>query len=198
MPRKARSGQKRRPLQRRSRDTVDVIVRATAQILSREGPGRITTNRVAETAGVSIGSLYQYFPDKEALVAEVRRRYDDAFRDRMLALVGEIGALPLPQAIERCVRALIAAHADDPGLHNAVSAAGIAEPERRLLHQVAASWLDAHRDAIRRPDRVLAAAVALDVVEGIVHGVALRDPERLVSDEFAVEVTDMLTRYLLR
>jgi AcrR family transcriptional regulator len=198
MPTKRRSSHKRRPLQQRSRETIEVIVRATAQILSREGPGRVTTNRVAEKAGVSVGSIYQYFPDKEALVAEVRRRYDEAFRDRMLALVGSVATLPLPDAIERCVRAMIAVHADDTGLHNAVSAAGIAEPERRLLHQVAASWLDAHRDEVRRPDRALAATVALDVVEGIIHGVALRDPALLVRDEFAVEVTDMLVRYLVR
>lgn len=159
---------------------------------------RVTTNHVAEKAGVSVGSIYQYFPDKEALVREVRRRYDEAFRERMLALVGSVATLPLADAIERCVREMIAVHTDDTGLHNAVSAAGIAEPERRLLHQVAASWLDAHRDEVRRPDRALAAAVALDVVEGIIHGVALRDPERLVREEFAVEVTDMLVRYLVR
>ncbi len=198
MPAKRRSSHKRRPLQQRSRETIEVIVRATAQILSREGTARVTTNRVAEKAGVSVGSIYQYFPDKEALVAEVRRRYDEAFRERMLALVGSVATLPLGDAIERCVRAMIAVHADDTGLHNAVSAAGIAEPERRLLHQVAASWLDAHRDEVRRPDHALAAAVALDVMEGIIHGVALRDPERLVRDEFAVEVTDMLVRYLVR
>jgi hypothetical protein len=82
-------------------------------------------------------------------------------------------------------------------LHDAVSAAGIAEPERRLLHQVAASWLEAHRDEVRRPDRALAAAVARDVAEGPIHGVALRAPEQLARAEFATEVTDLLVRYLL-
>lgn len=190
--------QERQPLQRRARETVDIIIRATAQILSREGLGRITTNRVAERAGVSIGSLYQYFPNKEALVAEVRRRYDEAFRERLIGLVGFIAALPLDQAVDHCVRGLIAIHAEDPGLHNAVSAAGIEGHERRLLHQVAASWLEARRDEIRRPNRALAAAVALDAAEALIHGVALRSPERLADDEFAVEVTDLLVRYLAK
>ncbi|MCW5893453.1 MAG: TetR/AcrR family transcriptional regulator [bacterium] len=198
MPTKPTSGQQRRPHQRRARETVEVILRATAHILSRDGLGGLTTNRVAEKAGVSIGSLYQYFPDKEALVAEVRRRYDDAFRERMLALVGEAVTLPLAATIARGVRTLIALHAEDPGLHNAVSAGGLAETERRLLHQVAAGWLEAHRDEVRRPDRALAAAVALDVAEGIVHGVALRDPDRLARDDFAAEVIDLLVRYLVR
>jgi len=188
----------RRPLQRRARETVDVILRATTQILRSEGRTRVTTNRVAERAGVSIGSLYQYFPNKDALVAEVRRRYDEAFRERLIGLVGTVAALPLEQAVKHCVQALIAIHAEDPGLHNAVSAAGIDDPERRLLHQVAASWLEARRDEIRRPNRALAAAVALDAAEALIHGVALRSPERLADDEFAVEVTDLLVRYLAK
>jgi AcrR family transcriptional regulator len=158
----------------------------------------VTTNRVAERAGVSIGSLYQYFPDKEALVAEVQRRYQDAFQDRLIGLIGTVGTLPLGEAVERCVRALIALHAEDPGLHNAVSAAGIGDAERRMLHQLAAGWLAARRDEIRRPDLMLAAAVALDVGEALVHGVALREPERLADAAFAAEVTDLLVRYLAK
>ena len=171
-------------------------MRATAHILSREGLAAVTTNRVAEKAGVSIGSLYQYFPNKEALVAEVRRRYDQAFRDRMLALIGSIAGLPLAEAVDRCVRALIALHAEDPGLHNAVSTAGVGDDERRLLYQLTASWLDARRDEIRRPDRTLAAAVALDVAEGLIHGAALRDPARLARQEVAAEVTALSVRDL--
>jgi len=188
----------RQPRQRRAHDTVEALLRATAHILSREGPARLTTNRVAEKAGVSIGSLYQYFPNKEALVAKVRRRYDLAFRERLIGLVGSVATLPLDHAVERCVRALIALHADDPGLHNAVSAAGIDDTERRLLHQVLAGWLEARRDEIRRPNRALAATIALDAAEALVHGVAHRTPERLADDELAVEVTDLLVRYLAR
>ena len=198
MPTKRPASRQRRPLQRRAQETVEVILRATTQILSRDGLDRVTTNRVAEKAGVSVGSLYQYFPNKEALVAEVRRRYDHAFRERLIGLVGLVATLPLEEAVERCVRALIAIHAEDPGLHNAVSSAGLDDTERRLLHQVAASWLEARRDEIRRPDRTLAATIALDAAEALIHGVALRSPERLGDDDFAAEVTDLLVRYLAR
>ncbi len=198
MPIRSRKPRQRRPHQRRSLDTVEAIVRATAHILSREGPAHLTTNRVAEKAGVSIGSLYQYFPNKEALVGEVRRRYGEMFRERLLALAGSVRELSLRDAVERTVRALVAIHAEDTGLHNAVSAAGMDDTERRLLHQVAVSWLEARRDEVRRPDRALAAAVALDVAEALVHGVALRNPERLADDEFTGEVTDLLVRYLAK
>jgi AcrR family transcriptional regulator len=174
------------------------MIRATAQILSREGLERLTTNRVAEKAGVSIGSLYQYFPDKQALVVEVRRRYEEAFRERLIALTGAIATMPLKDAVAECVRAVIAIHRDDPGLHNAVSAAGVGDGERRLLHQLAASWLEARRDEVRPANRVLAAEVALDAVESLIHGVALRAPERLCDEAFATEVKELLVRYLVR
>ncbi len=55
--------------------TCDAIIEATIQVLLRDGAGRLTTTRVADRAGVSVGTLYQYFPDKRALVEAVRERY---------------------------------------------------------------------------------------------------------------------------
>ncbi len=198
MPARPQKPQRRQARQQRAQDTVEVIVRATAQILSREGAARLTTNRVAERAGVSIGSLYQYFANKEALIAEVRRRYDDRFRERLIALAGAVATRSLHEAIAACVQTLIDVHRDDVHLHNAISAAGIGGDERRLFHQLATSWLDARRDEVRRPDRALAAVVALDAAEALIHGVALREPERLDAPAFAAEVTDLLVRYLAR
>src|ERR1700722_20479896 len=66
--------QRRRPRQARSRATWEAIVEATAQILERRGPAGFNTNEVAERAGVSIGTLYQYFADKHARLAAAARR----------------------------------------------------------------------------------------------------------------------------
>ena len=66
--------QRRRPRQARSRATWEAIVEAAAQILERRGPAGFNTNEVAERAGVSIGTLYQYFADKHALLAAAARR----------------------------------------------------------------------------------------------------------------------------
>ena len=74
---------RKEPRQERSRDTVEAIVEASARILGRRGWAGLTTNGVAEAAGVSIGSLYQYFPNKLALVEAVRRRH---FHDVLTAL----------------------------------------------------------------------------------------------------------------
>ena len=66
--------QRRRPTQSRSRATCDAILEAAAQVLERDGPAGFTTASVAERAGVSIGTLYQYFPDKHAILLAAAER----------------------------------------------------------------------------------------------------------------------------
>src|ERR1044072_3117584 len=73
--RKALTNPRKEASQERSRPTVEALVDATARILVREGFDKASTNRIAEVAGVSVGSLYQYFPGKEALVAAVIERH---------------------------------------------------------------------------------------------------------------------------
>lgn len=65
---------RKQPRQRRSRELVDSLVDATAQVLVERGLDHVTTNHIAEAAGVSVGSLYQYFPDKEALIEALLER----------------------------------------------------------------------------------------------------------------------------
>ena len=73
MASKVRVNPRKSASQERSRLTVQAILDATARILVREGFDKASTNRIAEVAGVSIGSLYQYFPSKEAIVAALDR-----------------------------------------------------------------------------------------------------------------------------
>ena len=68
---------KKRPTQGRSRATVEAVLEATAQLLAESGYAALTTNHIADRAGVSIGSIYQYFPGKEAIVAQVVDRVVD-------------------------------------------------------------------------------------------------------------------------
>src|SRR5262245_53276821 len=102
---------RKRPLQTRSRETVEAILTATARILVREGFDRLSTNRVADAAGVSIGSLYQYFPSKEALVAELGERHVEEMVAIVEGELARIASAPLPVAARRTVEALLRAHA---------------------------------------------------------------------------------------
>jgi AcrR family transcriptional regulator len=74
---------RRRPSQSRSKVLVDAIIQACRQILAEEGVERLTTNRIAEVAGVTIGSLYQYFPNKEAILANLFAREIAATTDQI-------------------------------------------------------------------------------------------------------------------
>ena len=78
MARKPQTNPRKSASQKRSRLTVDALLEATTRVLVKEGYDKATTNRIAAVAGVSIGSLYQYFPGKEALVAAVIERHRPA------------------------------------------------------------------------------------------------------------------------
>ncbi|WP_455708849.1 TetR/AcrR family transcriptional regulator [Burkholderia seminalis] len=106
------------PRQARSRATVDVIVTAGARVLDTHGWAGFTTNEVAEVAGVSIGSVYQYFPNKLALVDAIRRRHFDdvlAVLQRTHDRRASAGRL-----VEGLIGDLIAVHRDHPSLHRAL------------------------------------------------------------------------------
>jgi AcrR family transcriptional regulator len=93
------------PRQRRSRETVERILDAAARIFDERGYRGTTTNHVAELAGVSIGSLYQYFPNKDALLVALAERHLDAvaasFADRLTAL--RVGAPPVDEVVRSLV-----------------------------------------------------------------------------------------------
>ena len=103
--------------QDRSRATVDAILTATARVLVRDGFDHATTNRIAEEAGVSVGSIYQYFPNKEALVAALVERH----MAEMGAIVEEammrVMDAPLEEAVREMVAVMLRAHGVDPPLH---------------------------------------------------------------------------------
>ncbi len=86
---------KKQPRQARARATVDAILEAAAQVLAREGYAAVTTNRVAEVAGVSIGSLYEYFPNKQSIVAAALGRSLREITDEVSS--GMRTALALPE-----------------------------------------------------------------------------------------------------
>lgn len=96
---------RKQPSQVRSRQTVEAIIEAAARILEDQGQAGFTTNAVAELAGVSVGSLYQYFPDKEALTgALIARETSLLLADAELAIYEKSGSIALEMLIEAAVR----------------------------------------------------------------------------------------------
>src|SRR5437879_7632542 len=110
MARKPPTKPRKNASQERSRATVDALIEATACILVREGFDKASTNRIAEQAGVSVGSLYQYYPSKEALVAAVIESHNRELMQLVRAALAEAAALPLEPAVRRIVAAAVDAH----------------------------------------------------------------------------------------
>ncbi|MEV7884964.1 TetR/AcrR family transcriptional regulator [Streptomyces sp. NPDC002817] len=157
---------------------------AAAQLFERDGYTKSTTNRIAERAGVSIGSLYQYFPNKDALLYAIGERH-------MHQLVAEIAALTkelrhtLPQ-LAHCVRALVhglaAPHLTRPRVHRLLydQAPRPAEAAARLraVQDGIAREVEFHlrRLGVGGPDPALTALLLVQGVEAQLHGALLEPP----------------------
>jgi len=190
--------------QDRSRATVDALIEATARILVREGFDKASTNQIAAKAGVSVGSLYQYFPSKEALVAAVMERHHRELMQVVSGALAEVAALPMEQAVRKLVATAIEAHRIDPRLHR-VLAEQIPrtgkleniESFNRENYALFRAYLEAHRDECRTVDLELAAFVCVTSIEALTHTAVLHQG---FSDEtfgaLVDEATQLIVRYL--
>ncbi|MFW2387538.1 MAG: TetR/AcrR family transcriptional regulator [Polyangiales bacterium] len=107
---------RRKPSQERSRDRVERILDATASLLEDTSADKITTAAIAEKASVPIGSVYQYFPNKLAVLAELARRVMEQVDLETASLIAEdFGVLPWDQAIDRAIDATMQGYASQPG-----------------------------------------------------------------------------------
>jgi AcrR family transcriptional regulator len=197
---------RKEPRQTRARATVDAIVEATTQVLLQEGYERFTTVRAAERAGVSVGTLYQYFPNKAALVAAVIDRccedFVAAFRsavadppharlaDRIAALIDfALVSRHLPANLHRLVRDL-APH---------IGVAEKADSVSRTAAAIIESTLRQHAAEIApEVDLETAATIIETVLEAITHRIVLAGLEESPHDRLASETTRLITRYLAR
>lgn len=167
------------PRQARSRATVDVIVTAGARVLDTHGWAGFTTNEVAEVAGVSIGSVYQYFPNKLALVDAIRRRhFDDVLAVLQRAHDRQAG---LRRFVEGLIGDLIAAHRDYPSLHRALldlpdpggAKAAYDTFQREYLRRYALIVAACRGRAPVKADATTAQVLS-SALEGVVHNAARR------------------------
>ena len=202
MVRRALTNPRKEATQDRSRATVDALVEATARILVREGFDKASTNRIAAAAGVSVGSLYQYFPGKEALVAAVIERHQ---QEIMQVVRGEL-ARAANQPIERGVRTLVAvavkAHRIDPKLHRVLAEQipRVGKLEKvdtfnRENHALFRAYLERHRDEIRATDLGLAAFVCVTSIEALTHNAVLQ--HQTVADEAMDALVEEATRLVV-
>jgi AcrR family transcriptional regulator len=203
MPRRSAPGPRKRPVQARSQATVDAIVDAAARVLVRGGYGAFTTNRVAARAGVSVGSLYQYFPNKEALLAELKTRHVTQLERGLDAAMTRVADAPIAELIAAVIEAMVAVHLVDPELHRVLSAEvpqlGPSDAAAAFGQRMAArvlALLRSRRDEIVVRDVDLATYVVVRTVEATIHEAVAERPADLASGAIAREVTRLLLNYL--
>ena len=199
---RVRTNPRKQATQARAAATVEAILNATARILVKEGYDHASTNKVAATAGVSIGSLYQYFPSKEALVAALAERHLQEMRALIYGELPKLLSLPVAAGIERAVRLMVAAHSVDPKLHKVLveQVPRVGKLERvegleREMVGLTASYLEARKDEVAVRDFELSAYVAVGMIESLTHAAVLTRPE-ILGEPFIREVTRAVVRYL--
>lgn len=211
-PARKRLEPRKKPRQARSQATVEVILAAAARVFARSGYAATTTNHVAAKAGVSIGSLYEYFPSKDAiLVALTERHVDEAERELRRVLTG-LGAAtpPLDETITLLVRTMVELHARDPGLHRVLFEEAplpaklrgrVASLEIEMAAAVA-TLLSGH--GFGRAEARTAAAMAVQVAESLTHRLVLHDVGatgkgwREAAEPHVREISLLLLGYLER
>ncbi|KJC60815.1 hypothetical protein UP10_11305 [Bradyrhizobium sp. LTSPM299] len=117
MPAKRRVKARKQPLQQRSRETVAVILEAAARVLEQRGLEGYNTNAVAERGGISVGSVYQYFPNKDALTLALIARFEDELLEKVRDAFAASEGKSLTAALKLLVRAQIEVHAERAGLN---------------------------------------------------------------------------------
>ena len=204
MKQKAGLNPRKQPAQDRAKETVRVILEAAAQVFSEEGYSA-TTNRIAEKAGVSIGSLYQYFPNKDAILSSllgmhVQEGYDLISKE--ISGLTKQGTITRT-VIRRLVETMITLHETNPSLH------------RVLFEQVRLSRFRSEYDRnealavssllvllkttpeARKGKAEAAVRLLVHAIEAMTHRFVLYGYEGMEKKEFTNELTDMMARYLL-
>ena len=205
MPRRPRTTPRKKPRQDRSIATVDAILDATARVLCTTGYDRASTNRIALAAGVSVGSLYQYFPSKEALVAALAARHMSTMSGLVKTKLAEVATAPLPVAVRTIIAAMFEAHAVDPRLHKVlieeVPRIGRLENVRAVEREVetlVAALLESRKRELRKTANVETMALLLvTVVEAATHAAVLAELPPARAQTVADELTDLVMRYLV-
>jgi AcrR family transcriptional regulator len=188
---------RRRAKQERSLQTIAAILEAGARVLQREGYARATTNRISEVAGVSVGTIYQYFADKDQIFDALIRREVEGLGETLRSFAFHPEE-PLTDSLQRLLQLLVRARPDAPALYrslehvpNALFRRRLAEARGGIIEWVS-EFLAYHQKKIRVPDLEVAAFLVVAAAEGVAMNASLDFYRARGADELAT----MLTRYL--
>jgi len=188
------------PRQARSQATVAIILEAATRILTDRGIDAFNTNEVARRAGVSVGSIYQYFPNKDSLLLALRDRHSVEMADAIEGVASASLGGDLQADLQRLVRAAMAAHEADPGLHKVldqhVAFAHDDHASGQRIGQMVATLLGQNEGEIMHCDLELAAWTTMRTVEALVHAAVLDPPAGFEKSQIEQNIVDVLYSFL--
>jgi len=191
------------PRQSRSANTVHVILDATARILVERGYAATSTNAVAERAGVSVGSLYQYFSNKDALIAALHTRHIEQMHDVMEAALARAMIVSLDDGLAGLIEGAVEAHRIDADLHGVLeqqlAGLGIVVPHDKfdqVLEDRVVKLLARHRDEITVTDLRLAAFMLVHSAHSLIHTVVKQRPKGVSLKVATAEIVRVVRGYL--
>lgn len=196
---------RRKPRQARSRDTVATILKAAARVFASAGYAEATTNRIAERAGVSIGSLYEYFPNKDAILVALMEAHLDEGQQVLRQAALDLLQAPtdLEGTVRRFVTAMVEQHAADPKLHRVLFEE--APRSRRVRRKIqaledestasAAHYLKTQTELpIRDPE--LAASMLVQTIDAMTHKVVIHGDPATPIATYIEEIVSLIMGYL--
>lgn len=203
MPNKPLAKPRKLPKQERSQATVEAILTATTRILTEEGYDRFTTNRVAELAGVSIGSLYQYFPNKEALIVALVEHHAKEMEQLAEHYLGGLENSSVIDVLGQIIKAVLAAHAVNPKLyrvlHEQVPRSQVMrQSDDANMEKTLRLFLSQRRDQLQSKNLDLTVFIVGRTIKALLYGATIDRPELLNNGELEQEIMTMLSAYLVK
>jgi AcrR family transcriptional regulator len=193
------------PQKRRSQATVEAILQAAARLLEKRGYARLTTNHVAAAAGVSIGSLYQYFPSKEAICHALAQAHYRRHAERYFQCLHGVEGLPLGEQVRALVRVGYDVAREDPAtaknLYGELARIGGMDPVLAMRETIGAE-LTRRFDALpaplrpKRPEMV--AFIVTVACSQLVGDAVMRRPAWLGDEEYLDQVCELVMGYYAR
>lgn len=197
---------RREPKQRRSRLIVERILAAARQLLIEEGNEALTTNRIAETARVSVGSIYQYFPNKDAIVTVlVNEMFENAQND-LLKMIAASATCPSPRerarrVMSEVVRSLLTSadllRALSPYLDE-LEEVGLVRGPQGIVTETLREFNTRLGAKLRHngSNSALALALAVDATSHLLESYIIHGRPAIPPEQFANLTADLTTRFL--
>ncbi|HEY0589601.1 MAG TPA: TetR family transcriptional regulator [Pseudoduganella sp.] len=198
----ARISSRRKPKQARSNDLVGAILQAAIQVLAKEGARRFTTTRVAERAGVSVGSIYQYFPNKASILFRLQSDEWQQTSAMLTEILQDAAKTPL-ERLRNLVHAFVRSECEEAAVRTALNDAAPlyrdapeAVETKAAGDQMLRAFIDEALPVATDSERTLASGLVMDTLTSVGQQFSQEPRTDEEIKAYAGALADMLCAYL--